>query len=121
MIYQVNTKVRRKEGAKFTSEVYLVDAVSLTDIETKLILEFGTMEHSITSLKELKLQDIFENGEGTFFTIKVSVEDLEGKVVKEVFIQEASEPNQALTLFKSNIDYGEISDFNQMNYMGIIR
>ncbi len=120
-MFQVNTKVQRSEGSKPSTEVYLVEAISLTDIDIKVNTEFKDIQVSIPACKEMKFTGIFENGEGTFFVIKILVEDLESKTSKEVFVQEAKDYADAEERFKQNVDYGEITDLNLTNYMGILR
>jgi len=121
-MYQVNCKIVRKEGSKARPENYLVEAISLTDIDAKLNKEFKDMTIEVSSAKILNLQELFETGkDGSFFMIKISIEDIDSKVTKETFIQEASNHTEAEENLRNKIDYGEITDINLTNYMGVIR
>ena len=120
-MYQVQVKLQRKEGSKSTSELYLVDAVNLTDIEAKIVKEYKDIFVGISEVKEISFDSIFETGEGTFFDIKIEVEDIDSKIQKERFLQEAKDEVVARKKFKENVDYGEITNFNKTKIMGIIK
>lgn len=120
-MYQTQVKLQRKEGTKPVNEIYLVEAVDLTDIEIKVTKEYRSILAGISEAKEVSFNEIFETGSGYFFDIKVEVEDLDSKIQKERFLQEASDEVEARTLFRKNIDYGEITNFNKTKIMGIIK
>ena len=120
-MYLVNLKVTRKEGSKPLTEQYLVNGLNLTDVEVKLNTEFKDTPIYTVSCKEFKNNDIFENGEGSFFLITLLVDDLDGKTVKEIYLQEAIDNDDARVKFRNNIDYGVILDVVSKPFMGIIR
>lgn len=120
-MYQVNIKIQRKAGVKATPEVYLVEAVSLTDIETILYEEFKDNVFEVVLCKLVHFVDIFENISGSFFKIDIVVEDLESKTSKELYLQEAENDSNARELFRNSVPYGEIVGINLTNIKGIIR
>lgn len=120
-MYSVNCKVKRKENGKPASEPYLVEAVSLTDVDVKLAAELNGCEYSIVGCKEMKFNNIFTNGHGMFFQIKVTSEGMDGKTIKEQFIQEALDSVEATELFRESIKYGDITDMNLTGFLGVIK
>jgi hypothetical protein len=120
-MYLINIKISRKEGSKPSNEQYLVDAVNLTDVETKLNNEFRDIPFFITSCKDFKTNDIFENGEGSFFLITLLADDMDSKTIKELYLQEASDNDTARSHFAKNVNYGTIMDIISKQIMGIIR
>jgi hypothetical protein len=120
-MYLVTLKVQRKEGVKPKKEVYLVDAVGFTDIESKVNKEFKEIPITLSACKEVSFTEIFENGKGTFSIIKIVSEDIDSKVEKETFLQEASDLTEAEKLLRESITYGEKTNSNLTDIMGIIR
>jgi len=124
-MYLVKCKIQRQGHAKPKPETYLVVSDTLTDVEAKISLDLAidweNTHSSISSCTVVKFQDIFENGEGSFFIMKVIVEDVEGKESKESFLQEATDHASAIVHFRNNVIYGELNDTISTNYMGIIR
>ena len=125
-MYLVKCKVQRQASSKPKPETYLVISDTLIDVEAKLGLELGINDwgntgSSISSCVSIKFQDIFENGEGSFFIMKVIVEDVEGKAFKESFLQEAVDHSGAIAHFRNNVTYGELNDTISTNYVGIVR
>jgi len=118
-MYIVNIKISHKEGAKPVNETYIVNAISLTDTDIMLSKEFKYF--SVNSAKASNYVKVFETGDGSFFRIKLAIEDLDGKLLKEEFIQEAPDNDAARSLFGKNIDYGTILDVVSTNIMGVIR
>jgi len=118
-MYLVNIKISHKEGTKPVNEQYLVEAICLTDIDVILVKEFKY--YAVNSCKNSNYQKVFENGEGSFFEIKLLVDDIDSKVVKEVFCQEAIDNDDARVKFRENINYGVILDVVSKPYMGVIK
>lgn len=118
-MYLVNIKISHKEGTKPVNEQYLVEAICLTDIDVILAKEFKY--YSVNSTKVSNYQKVFENGEGSFFEIKLIVDDIDGKVVKESFLQEAVDNDDARVRFRTNIDYGVILDVVSKPILGVVR
>ena len=118
-MYTVNIKISHKESTKPVNETYIVEAICLTDIDVILAKELKY--YSVNSAKANNFVKVFETGDGSFFKIKLAVEDIDGKLLKEEFIQEATDNDSARHLFGKNIDYGTILDVVSTNIMGIIR
>jgi len=118
-MYTVNIKISHKEGTKPVNEAYIVEAICLTDIDAILAREFKY--YSTNSVKAANYIKVFENGKGSFFEIKLLVEDLDGKTYKESFLQEADDNDDARAEFKNNIDYGVILDVVSRPFLGVIR
>ena len=77
--------------------------------------------YDTTKCELISFEEIFETGEGTFYKVKVIFEDISGKEIKGIYLQEASDENMARISFKSNVKAGEITDFNKTKIMGIIK
>jgi hypothetical protein len=118
-MYTVNIKRSPKEGTKPVSESWLVAAINFTDVEVKLNTEFKVF--APISCKASNYVNVFETGDGSFFKIKLAVEDIDGKLLKEEFIQEATDNDSARNLFGKNVDYGTILDVVSTNIIGVIR
>lgn len=118
-MYLVNIKLSHKEGTKPVNENYLVQAICLTDIDVILAKEFKY--YSVNSCKGTNYVKVFETGDGSFFEIKLLVEDMDGKSYKESFLQEAEDNDAARIKFRENIDYGTILDIVNRNIIGVVR
>jgi hypothetical protein len=118
-MYLVNIKISHKEGSKPVNEQYIVKAIGLTDIDVILAKEFKY--YSVNSCKTANYLKVFETKEGNFFEIKLIVEDIDGKVVRELFLQEAVDNDDARARFRENIDYGVILDVVSRPYIGVIK
>ncbi|MCP4255029.1 MAG: DUF4494 domain-containing protein [Candidatus Scalindua sp.] len=120
-MYQTQVKIQRKEGSKPANEIYLVEAVGLTDVDFKLRTEFEKLLVAVDKCDTIAFDAIFETGEGTFFKIKVVYEDIDSKEIRELYLQEAADEEQAREYFRKNVSSGEITDFNKTKIMGIIK
>ena len=118
-MYNVSIKLSRKEGAKPVTESYIVEAINFTDVEFKLNTEFKS--YAPISCKVANYDKVFETGKGEFFIIKLAVEDVDGKLLKEIFVQEATDNDSARSNFAKNINYGTVLDVISTNFMGVIR
>ena len=83
-MYLTTIKIKR-EGDKPVNEQYLVEAVNLTDVETKVTRDFQGVDLEITSCKVINFVEIFENGESTFYEIKNQIETIDDKKVVELY------------------------------------
>ena len=119
-MYLVNVKIKR-EGDKPVNEQYLVEAISLTDVETKITRDFNGVDLDITSCKVINFTEIFENGEGWFYEIKNEVETIDDKKVVEVYLLEAPENN--ILDFDAAVARGlnAMISYVKKPYKGIIR
>ena len=120
-MFKTTTKVT-KEG-KTSNEEYIVLADTPSIAEAMLMKELeGITVEKTTSVTELKVNEIFENGEGVFYECKVDSEDEEGiKMIKETFIQEANNFADAYLTFTKNVDYGYIRSIKELKTLGIIK
>lgn len=68
------------------SELYLVDAVSFTDAETRIYKEFGELlgEFSLVSVKKPRISELVHNEEASkWYRVKVNITTLDEKSGKE--------------------------------------
>ena len=119
-MYLVTVRIKR-EGDKPINEQHLVEAVSLTDVDTKIRREFSGVDADITSCKVINFTEVFENGEGWFYEIKNEIETLDSKKVVELYLQEASDDRLAREYFRNEVGDGEMISFVKKPYYGIIR
>ena len=119
-MYLTTIRIKR-EGDKPINEQYLVEAVSLTDVDTKIRREFSGVDADITSCKVINFTEVFEMGVGWFYEIKNEVETIDDKKVVELYLQEAIEEDSARRLLKEAVREGEIISFIKKPYKGIIR
>ena len=119
-MYLVTVRIKR-EGDKPVNEQYLVEAVSLTDVDTKIRREFSGVDADITSCKVINFTEIFENGAGWFYEIKNEVETIDDKKVVEMYLMEAADDNTAISKWDDLNMEGHIVGFNKKPYKGIIR
>lgn len=121
-MYLVNVKIKRN-GDKPINEQYLVEAVNLTDVETKITIEFEGEDIEILSCKVVKFTEIFDI-EGTadtvFFEIKVKLETLDDKKIVELYLQEAVDEPTARREFGNRLIEGNIISFIEKPYAGIL-
>jgi len=120
-MFKTKTKVTR--GGKSSNEEYIVIADTPTIAEAILIKELeGTTVEKTTNVSELKVQDIFENGGGTFYEIKIQYEDESGtKTIKETYIQEGAGILDSIDRFRNSIDWGELTSVKELPFLGILK
>lgn len=90
-MYQVKARYSKQveEGVKMVSEVYLVDAESVTEAETRAIdylqrytVSGGRLE--VVKAFEDKYEEVIEGGEDYYYKVKVEMITLDEKTAKEV-------------------------------------
>lgn len=90
-MYQVKARYSKQveEGVKMVSEVYLVDAESVTEAETRAIdylqrytVSGGRLE--VVKAVEDKYEEVIEGGEDYYYKVKVEMITLDDKTAKEV-------------------------------------
>ena len=119
-MYLVTVRIKR-EGDKPINEQYLVEAVSLTDVDTKIRREFSGVDADITSCKVINFTEVFETNGGVYVEIKNEIETIDDKKVIELYLQEGDDVVQAREAFDASVPDGEIISFIKKPYKGIIR
>lgn len=96
------------------SEPYLVDAVSYTDAEARIIAQLATMvrgEFVVKQITQTKIVEIFPSGiGGWFFLGKISIVTIDEnagkeKKINEQFLIEAEDFKDALKAFETGLSY----------------
>ena len=118
-MYLANLKITKKEGSKPVSETHLVKADDLVRLESILKLKLSNFH--LVSCKYINYTEIFETGEGNFFIVKLLADNMDGDIVKETFLQEAFDNDEARHKFRQSIDYGIITDIIQTNIHSILQ
>lgn len=116
---------------KTNREVYLVDAVSFTDAEARLIRKLqGEIPHlKVEGVSKIKLSEVFmEDNDGLFFKMRVLYVSFNERTQKEVLtphtmLINAENPGDAYVLLKQKLgalnDY-KITDINQSPIVRIL-
>lgn len=116
---------------KTNREVYLVDAVSFTDAEARLIRKLqGEIPHlKVEGVSKIKLSEVFmEDNDGLFFKMRVLYISFNERTQKEVLtphtmLINAENPGDAYVLLKQKLgalnDY-KITDINQSPIVRIL-
>lgn len=96
------------------SEAYLIDAVTYTDAEARIIQQLATMvrgEFVIKQITQTNIAEIFprEDG-GTYYTGKISIVTIDERAGKEKritesFLIEAQDFKHALKAFETGLSY----------------
>ena len=112
-------KLQENGAVKKVNEPYLVDALTFTEAENRIIEEmtpFISGEFSISAVKKTKVAEIFFNETGDrFYMVKVNFVSLdeksgaEKKIANFILVQ-ASDFEEALKNFKKGME-GTMSDF----------
>lgn len=96
------------------SEAYLVDAVSYTDAEARIIEQLSTMvrgEFRVKQITQTNIIEIFPNNEGgTYYLGKISIVTIDEKLGREKrinnsFLIEANDIKQALKWLEDGLSY----------------
>lgn len=96
------------------SEAYLIDAVTYTDAEARIIKQLQTMvrgEFSVKQITKTNIIEIFPNSEnGTYYLGKISIVTFDEKGGKEKkinnsFLIEAQDFKHALKAFEDGLSY----------------
>jgi len=96
------------------SEAYLIDAVTYTDAEARIIEQLSTMvrgEFSVKQITKTNIIEIFPNSEGgTYYLGKISIVTIDEKLGREKkinnsFLIEAEDFKHALKAFEDGLSY----------------
>lgn len=96
------------------SEAYLIDAVTYTDAEARIIEQLRTMvrgEFSVKQITKTNIIEIFPNSEGgTYYLGKISIVTIDEKLGREKrinnsFLIEAEDFKHALKAFEDGLSY----------------
>ena len=122
-MYLTKTKVKR--GEKSQTEEYIVVADTPTLAEAILTKELeGTTIEKQQSMSELKVQDVFESGGGTFYEIKLDYPSDDGtKTIRETYIQEELEDSteSVVNKFRTEVNFGTIRSIKELKVLGILK
>lgn len=112
-------KTQEDGSVKKVNEPYLVDALTFTEAETRIIEEmkpYISGEYSISSEKKTKISEIFFNeGGDRYYLVKVNfitfdeTRNVEKKTVSQILVQ-ASDFEDAVTKFKEGMK-GTMADY----------
>lgn len=112
-------KMQENGMVKKVNELYLVDALTFTEAEARIIEEmkpFISGEYSISSEKKTKISEIFFNdGADRFYLVKVNFitldenSGIEKKTVSQILVQ-ASDFEDAVDKFKEGMK-GTMADY----------
>lgn len=115
MMYQVKARYDKNvgEGVKRVSEVYLVDAESVTEAEARAIdylypyaVSNGRLE--IIKAVEDKYEEVIETGEDYYYKLKIEIIMLDDKAMKEVkrkhtFLINANSVERAVAIYEEKV------------------
>lgn len=96
------------------SEAYLIDAVTYTDAEARIIAQLATMvrgEFSVKQITQTSIVEIFPNENAEmFFTGKISIVTIDEKAgkekrISESFLVQADDLKQALKNLEEGLSY----------------
>lgn len=125
-MYQVKARYSKQveEGVKTVSEVYLVDAESVTEAEVGAIdylkpytVSGGCLE--IIKAVEDKYEEVIEGGEDYYYKVKVEMITLDEKTAKEVkrkhtLLINADSVERAVAIYQSQVK-SEVTDMRLLS------
>lgn len=121
MYYEVSIsfdKIQNNGSSKKVTEKYLVDAQSVTEVESRIIKELTpviTGEFTVKSVKETKIAEIFNMDADKFYLVKcgfVQIDEKTGaekRAISEILVG-ASDFEEALATFKNEMK-GTMADY----------
>lgn len=113
-------KMQENGVPKKVNEPYLLDAITFTEAEKRIIEEitpYMSGEYSVSAVKKTKISDIFYNEHGDkYYMVKVAFITLDEKSGKEkksntFILVQASNVQDALNVFNEGMK-GTVSDFD---------
>lgn len=100
-------KIDENGKEKKVTESYLVDAMSLTEMEARTVNELSKTvngDFDVISGKESNISEIYPNENGDrFFKAKVTLEEDEGKKVTNYMLVEANNVDEAYAYLKEQL------------------
>lgn len=103
MYFELKTTGFKNNGSKL-SQLFITNAISFTDVEVKTNKHLEGQTFEVETIAKKNYINVFQNNEGEFY-YKVSIEweDLESKIIKETYLQQASSIDQGKFLLLKNI------------------
>ena len=95
MYFEIKTKLVKVNGKK-VSEQFVTDAVSFTDAEVKVNSHLEGKTFEVESIAKKNYVNVLQDDKGGFyFKISTEWEDLESKIIKESYLQQALDIDSA--------------------------
>lgn len=113
-------KMQENGAVKKVNEPYLLDAITFTEAEKRIIEEitpYMSGEYSVSAVKKTKISEIFYNDHGDkYYMIKVAFVTIDEKSGKEkksntFILVQASNVQDALNVFNEGMK-GTVTDFD---------
>lgn len=116
--YLVKASLKRGANAKVKKESFIVKASSILFAETKAASELTPVdsEVKITDINLKNYVDVFTTPDrtGPYFDIQVEFDDVDGKVVKENYLQQSFSTKEAEETLMTNLT-GEVKSIKETN------
>lgn len=119
MYFEVKVNIER--NGKIKSEVYVAQTEDFIHAEPIVSAELGSVE--TTGVNKKNYVEVFDEAEKShFFECKVAYDDIDGKAVKEMYLQKADELEEAKNLLLGNIENEpEFKSVRETNIMDFIK
>lgn len=125
MYYEVKVRLDKTQEnglVKKVTETYLVDAVSFTEAEARIIKEitpFATGEFEIANIKKARYAEIFFSGEDRYYECRLEFITLDEKTgyekkIRQTVLVQASDLKDAMSRL-SEAMRGVLADYNAVS------
>lgn len=106
MFYLLKANVKRGNNAKTKKEVFAVKASSVIFADSKVTSELTPVDSSmvVTDINLKGYVEIFTiEGDGPFYDVSLEFEDVDGKTLKENYLQQANGTAEAEAFLLENL------------------
>ena len=116
--FLVKANLKRGQNAKVKKESFVVKASNIIFAEAKVTSELTPVdsEVKVTDVNLKNYTDVFITADNTgpFFEIVVEFDDIDGKVIKEIYLQQSYSTKEAEETLMSNLN-GEVKSVKETN------
>ena len=105
--FLVKANVRRGRDAKLKKEGFVVKATDYSFAGAKVVSELNSIDPTIlvtdVNLKNYVEVFMIEGGDGPLYEVQLEFDDVDGKTIKELYLQQANSTNESESLLLENL------------------
>lgn len=121
MYYLVKANLKRGINAKIKKETFVVKSEDIILAESITMKELSTIDPNV-KISDINLKNyievfLTEDNTGPYFDIVVEFDDVDGKIIKENYLQQSYSTKEAEEALKNKISEGEVKSIKETSYV----
>ena len=121
MYYLVKANLKRGSNAKLKKETFVVKSDNIILAESITMKELSAIDSDV-KISDINLKNYIEvftteDNTGPYFDIVVEFDDVDGKIIKENYLQQSYSTKEAEEALKNKISEGDVKSIKETNYI----